>query len=86
MGLLKGMLNRHQSEQIDEDEGPVWQALPDLELHDVRVGSEELAWGRPSRCPSCGEAGYLDRVDVERHVMFQHCPSCWNKWEVMVEE
>lgn len=46
----------------------------------------DLVWGMPSRCPECGDFGYLDTVDVERRVMFQHCPSCWAKWEITEEQ
>lgn len=46
----------------------------------------ELVWGMPSRCPECGGFGYLDTVDVERHVMYQHCPTCWAKWEVTQDQ
>ncbi len=38
-------------------------------------------WGFPTRCPDCGDHGYLDRIDVVHEIMFQHCPSCWAKWE-----
>lgn len=38
-------------------------------------------WGFPTSCPECGEHGYLDRIDVVHEIMFQHCPSCWAKWE-----
>lgn len=38
-------------------------------------------WGFPTRCPECGDYGYLDRIDVRAEVMFQHCPTCWAKWE-----
>jgi hypothetical protein len=42
----------------------------------------DLVWGMPSRCPECGGFGYLDTVDVERSVMYQHCPTCWARWEI----
>jgi uncharacterized protein (DUF983 family) len=42
----------------------------------------ELPWGMPSRCPECGDFGYLDRVDLVSEVMFQHCPTCWSKWQI----
>ena len=38
-------------------------------------------WGFPTRCPDCGQHGYLDRIDVVHEIMYQHCPSCWAKWE-----
>lgn len=85
MGLLKGLLHRHQEPIVEDDDGPAWQPLPDLDLRDVHPSTEELTWGRPSRCPSCGAAGYLDHIDVEHHVMYQHCPWCWTKWDTVVE-
>jgi hypothetical protein len=42
----------------------------------------ESRWGLPSPCPECGKPGYLDHIDPYREVMFQHCPSCWNKWQL----
>lgn len=40
-------------------------------------------WGRPGRCPTCGEMGYLDRIDLVNRVMYQHCTNweCRHKWE-----
>lgn len=38
-------------------------------------------WGFPTRCPECDQYGYLDRIDVRAEVMYQHCPSCWHRWE-----
>jgi hypothetical protein len=38
-------------------------------------------WGFPTRCPECGDFGYLDRIDVVHEIMFQHCPTCWSRWE-----
>ena len=40
-----------------------------------------LTWGLPSPCPSCSEPGYLDRIDPVGEIMYQHCPSCFHKWE-----
>ena len=37
-------------------------------------------WGRPSRCPECRQAGYLDRIDLVDRVMWQHCPDCRAMW------
>lgn len=52
---------------------------------DQAVGSTDAApapvWGFPTRCPECGDYGYLDRIDVRLEVMFQHCPTCWARWE-----
>jgi hypothetical protein len=43
-------------------------------------------WGFPTRCPECGDFGYLDRIDVVAEVMYQHCPTCWAKWETHKSE
>jgi hypothetical protein len=43
-------------------------------------------WGRPSRCPECGEAGYLDKVDVNARIQHEHCTSCFHKWSVAESE
>lgn len=40
-----------------------------------------LEFGFPTPCPSCGGRGYLDSIDLKRRLMFQHCPSCFTKWE-----
>lgn len=45
-----------------------------------------IRWGFPSRCPECGDFGYLDRIDVVHEVMHQHCPTCWAKWETLRSE
>jgi predicted RNA-binding Zn-ribbon protein involved in translation (DUF1610 family) len=37
-------------------------------------------FGKPTRCPQCGEPGYLDRIDVRNRVMHQRCPNCWHRW------
>jgi hypothetical protein len=39
-------------------------------------------FGLPTSCPECGHAGYLDHIDPFREVMYQHCPSCFHKWEL----
>lgn len=86
MGLLKGLIHRHQ-EGVDaenDDGGPVWQALPDLDLSEVD-SQDEGSWAKPSACPTCGARGYLDRIDVARKVTSQHCPWCWTKWEEPIE-
>ena len=86
MGLLKGLLHRHHDAETEgaADDGPVWQALPELDLHDVQPG-EDLAWAKPSTCPSCGQLGYLDRIDIVKKVTSQHCPWCWAKWDEAFE-
>lgn len=53
-------------------------AEPVIDL--TRAASAPI-WGFPTRCPECGDYGYLDRIDVRLEVMYQHCPSCWARWE-----
>jgi hypothetical protein len=48
---------------------------------DLTQTTKAPIWGFPTRCPECGEFGYLDRIDVRLEVMYQHCPSCWARWE-----
>jgi hypothetical protein len=38
-------------------------------------------FGKPVPCPGCGSPGYLDGVNLRTRVMFQHCPTCYAKWE-----
>ena len=42
-------------------------------------------FGRPSPCPSCGSAGYLDHLDLIDRIQYQHCPSCEHRWEMYEE-
>ena len=53
---------------------------------DLRVPKPALQFGYPTPCPQCGGPGYLDSIDVSQRVMFQHCSSCFNKWETTEEE
>jgi len=43
-------------------------------------------FGLPTRCPSCGQPGYLDSIDLTDKRMYQHCPSCFSKWETTEAE
>lgn len=38
-------------------------------------------FGFPTRCPSCGDRGYLDHIDPFKRIQFEHCPTCSAKWE-----
>jgi hypothetical protein len=53
---------------------------------DLTEAPKKIEWGFPTRCPECGDYGYLDRIDVVHEIMFQHCPSCWAKWETRRSE
>ena len=43
--------------------------------------SSGLVWGMPLPCPKCEKPGYLDRIDPTYEVMYQHCPTCYCRWE-----
>ncbi|HSL56980.1 MAG TPA: hypothetical protein VK866_03985 [Acidimicrobiales bacterium] len=66
----------------DEAADAVVDVRADTEI-DLRSESTTppAVWGLPTRCPACGDFGYLDRIDVVNEVMLQHCPTCWHKWE-----
>jgi hypothetical protein len=53
---------------------------------DLRVPRVRLEFGLPTPCPACGEPGYLDSIDLTERRMYQHCPSCFTKWETTEEE
>lgn len=44
------------------------------------------AFGFPTRCPSCGDRGYLDHIDPYKRVQYEHCPACFTKWELAEDE
>jgi hypothetical protein len=55
-----------------------------IDLTDEKAEEVEptVIWGRPSKCPACGESGYLDRIDLVQRMMYQHCPSCLHRWDI----
>ncbi|HEV3227559.1 MAG TPA: hypothetical protein VGZ52_12015 [Acidimicrobiales bacterium] len=53
---------------------------------DLREQKPALRFGYPTPCPECGANGYLDSIDVEDQRMFQHCPTCFAKWETTEQE
>jgi hypothetical protein len=57
------------------------RAEPVIDLTSESTTDKKPEWGFPTRCPECGDYGYLDRIDVVSEVMYQHCPTCWAKWE-----
>jgi uncharacterized protein (DUF983 family) len=69
-----GIFRRHDEHPSDAAPAPE----PEI---DLRESPPQAVWGLPSRCPECGDFGYLDRIDVVNEVMYQHCPACWHKWE-----
>ena len=52
------------------------------EIDLTETAPSPVLFGLPMKCPECGEPGYLDHIDPYKRVMFQHCPSCFAKWEV----
>ncbi len=58
---------------------------------DVVIDLRELAaapplWGSPVPCPECSGRGYLDHIDPFKEVMYLHCTSCMNHYEVTKAE
>lgn len=49
----------------------------------VTKGGDEASrmfWGKPTRCPRCLGAGFLDSINLHKRTMEQHCPSCGHRW------
>jgi hypothetical protein len=61
--------------RVDEEPGVI-------DLREPQESAIRHVWGLPSPCPHCHEPGYLDHIDPNRGVMFEHCPSCWATWEI----
>jgi hypothetical protein len=57
------------------------QVVIDLRDRAVEVRGPSFDFGFPTRCPDCGGRGYLDHIDVGRRIQYEHCPSCFAKWE-----
>lgn len=49
-------------------------------VNTTEAKAPQLVWGRPSSCPRCGGAGYLDHVDLVDRFMEQRCPDCEHRW------
>ena len=45
-----------------------------------------FVFGYPTRCPACGDRGYLDHIDPFKKIQFEHCPACFTKWELAEDE
>lgn len=43
-------------------------------------------FGFPTTCPACSGRGYLDHIDPFRRVQFEHCTTCFTKWETTEDE
>jgi len=68
MGVFRKQAHDRDSEVIDLRDS-VLQPRPVFEF------------GFPTRCPECRNRGYLDHIDLARKVQYEHCASCWAKWE-----
>jgi len=75
-----GIFRRRERTEVAEAAVVDVRAETELDLRDESTPPVAV-WGMPSRCPACGDFGYLDRIDVVNDLMFQHCPTCWHKWE-----
>jgi hypothetical protein len=53
---------------------------------DLRERRAEPKFGAPTPCPECGANGYLDSIDPSAMVMYQHCPTCFARWETTEQE
>ena len=58
----------------------------DLREHAPAPKAAPFIFGYPTRCPSCGDRGYLDHIDPFKRIQFEHCPGCLNKWELAEDE
>ena len=66
-----GLFKKNQAEEV---------------IVDLREQKPALEFGYPTPCPEGGGPGYLDSIDLTRRVMYQHCPSCFTKYEVTEDE
>jgi hypothetical protein len=57
-----------------------------IDLTEEQPAPPALEFGYPTPCPSCGGRGYLDGINLNEGVMYQHCPSCFTKWETSEAE
>jgi len=58
----------------------------DLRDQVITARATRFEFGFPTRCPACGSRGYLDHLDVAGRIQYEHCPSCWTKWQHSEEE
>jgi competence transcription factor ComK len=45
-----------------------------------------FVFGFPTRCPTCGDKGYLDHIDPFKQTQYEHCKGCGEKWALTEEE
>jgi hypothetical protein len=79
-------LHKDDEVVLGDQSGPTGLTIADTVAAIKPQPARQEVWGRPSRCPQCGDAGYLDRVDVVDRIQYEHCPSCFHKWSVREEE
>ena len=53
---------------------------------DLRETHQAQRFGYPTPCPVCNGPGYLDSIDLTQRVMYQHCPSCFTKYQTTEAE
>ena len=54
-----------------------------IDLRERRLAPK---FGYPTPCPECGANGYLDSIDPGEQIMYQHCPTCFARWETSEQE
>ena len=59
---------------------------PVIDLRTPLPEVTKFEFGLPTRCPACAQPGYLDSIDLTEKRMYQHCPSCFAKWETTEAE
>ena len=62
------------------------QPQPVIDLREQETKPAPFLFGYPTRCPSCGERGYLDHIDPFKNKQYEHCPACFAKWELAEDE
>ncbi len=59
---------------------------PEIDLREPEPTRAPFIFGYPTRCPACSSCGYLDHIDPFKKVQYEHCPSCFTKWELAEDE
>ena len=63
------------------------QPQPVIDLREQETAKPApFLFGYPTRCPTCGERGYLDHIDPFKKRQYEHCPVCMGKWELAEDE
>jgi hypothetical protein len=56
-------------------------AAPSVALTPAPVAPSNFG---PEPCASCGGPGYLDHIDLVRHIQFQRCRRCATAWQTPI--